>query len=73
MPAGKNDKTEAVLLRAHHEKARFFAKDNIARKMEGSKKKGRPNMSWTNSMKEATGRSPQELRRAVEDLSLIHI
>lgn len=31
----KNDKTEVVLLGAHHEKAQFFEKDNNAEKKIG--------------------------------------
>lgn len=30
MAVGKNNKTEAILLLAHHEKERFFGKDNNA-------------------------------------------
>ena len=36
-------------------------------KVEGSRKTGRPNMRWVNSIKEAIGMSLQELSRAVED------
>lgn len=32
LPIGKNDKTEAVLLREDYEKAGFFGKDNNPRK-----------------------------------------
>lgn len=31
-PEAKNDRTETVLLWAHHEKAEFLGKDNNARK-----------------------------------------
>lgn len=45
-------------------------------KLEGSRKIGRPNMRWINSMKEAIGMSLQRQRRAAEDrtlwVSLIH-
>ena len=34
---------------------------------EGSRKRGRPNMRWIDSIKEAIGMSLQELSRAVED------
>ena len=36
-------------------------------KIEGSRKRGRPNMRWTDSIKEATGVSLQLLSRAVGD------
>lgn len=60
----KNNKTEAILLRAHHEKAKVFGKDNNTGKNRGSRKRGRLNMRWIDSLKEATGRSTQELSRA---------
>ena len=45
-------------------------------KVEGSRKRGRPNMRWIDSIEEAIGMSLQELSRAVEDrtlwTSLIH-
>ena len=45
-------------------------------KVEGSRKRGRPNMRWIDSIKEAIGMSLQKLSRAVEDrrlwTSLIH-
>ena len=45
-------------------------------KPEGSRKRGRPNLRWTDSLKEATGVNLQELSRAVEDrifrIALIH-
>lgn len=36
-------------------------------KTEGSKKRGRPNTRWIDSIKEARGASLQELSGAVED------
>lgn len=72
---GKNDKTEALLFRAHHEKSGFTRKDNNAgenRRQQGKKIK----YEMDGSRKEATGMSPQELIRAGEDrtlrTSLIH-
>lgn len=51
-------------------------KTTLWRKIEGSRKRGRSNKRWSDSIKEATGVSPQELSRAVEDrilwTSLIH-
>ena len=57
---------EGVLLWAQHEKAGFFGNDNNAGKMEGSRRRGRPNMRQIDSIKESTGMmSLQELSRAV--------
>lgn len=50
---------------AYHEKAGVFRKDNNSEKVEGSRKRGRLNMRWIDYIKEAIGRSPQELSRAV--------
>ena len=63
---------QAVLLRAHHEKAGFFGGGAglMLGRTEGSRKRGRPNMRWTDFIKEATGMSLQELSRAVEDRAL---
>lgn len=44
---GKNDKTEAVLLHAHHEKAGSLEKTIMLGKIIGSRKRARPNMRWT--------------------------
>lgn len=48
----------------------------MLKKTEGSRKRGRQNMRWINSIKEAIGMCLHELSRAVEDrtrwLSLIH-
>ena len=33
----------------------------VGKKIEGSRKRGRPNMRWTDSIKEAIGLRPQEL------------
>lgn len=59
-----------------HTKEGFFGKDNNAGKIEGSKKKGRPNRRWVDSIKRATNMILQALSRAVEDrtlrTSLIH-
>lgn len=35
-------------------------------KIEGSRKRGRPNVRWIDSLKEAIGMSLQELSRAVD-------
>ena len=56
----------------------FYFSDNMRRqgsfdktvsleKTEGSRKGGRSNIRWLNSIKEAIGMSLQELSRAVED------
>ena len=37
-------------------------------KAEASRKRGRPDMRWIGSLKEAIGLCLQELRRAVEDI-----
>lgn len=42
----------------------------MLRKIEGSKKRERPNMRWIDTIKEAIGTSLQELSRAVEDGTL---
>ena len=42
----------------------------MLRKIEGSSKRGRPNMRWTDSIKEAIVTSRQELSRAVEHRTL---
>ena len=39
-------------------------------KVEGSTKRGRPNMRWIDSIKEAIGMSLQKLSRVVEDRAL---
>lgn len=39
-------------------------------KIEGSRKEGRPNMRWSDSMKEAIGMRLHKLSRAVEDRTL---
>lgn len=70
MPRGKDDKTEAVLLGAHHEKTGLFRKDNDAGKSRDSRKRGRANMRWIDSIKEAIGISLQKLHRAAEDRTL---
>ena len=48
----------------------------ILGKVEGSRKRGRPNMSWIYSIKEAIGMCLQELSKAIENkvvwASLIH-
>lgn len=60
----------------HITKAAFFKKDSDARKIRGSRKRGRPHTRRTDSLKEATGVSVQEPSRAVEDrtpwTSLLH-
>lgn len=45
-------------------------KDNNAGKTQGSRKRGRANIRWTDSIKEAIGLSLLELGRAVEDRAL---
>ena len=51
-------------------------KTTMLGKVEGSRKGGRPNRRWIDSIKKARGMSAQELSRAVEDrtlwTSLIH-
>lgn len=39
-------------------------------KIEGSRKRGRPNRRWIDSIKRARGRSLQELSRVIEDWML---
>lgn len=39
-------------------------------KIEGSRRRGRPNMRWNDFIKEITGMSLQKLRGAVEDRPL---
>lgn len=39
-------------------------------KIEGNRKEGRPNMRWSDSMKEAIGMRLHKLSRAVEDRTL---
>lgn len=48
----QNDKTEAVLRRAHHEKAGVFGKDSNAGGRGGSRERGGPDTRWTDSVKE---------------------
>lgn len=63
---GKNDETDAALLRAHREKAGFFGKHcDSGKKIEGSRKRGRALMTWSDSAKEAADASAQELSRAL--------
>ena len=66
-----------MLLWAHHEKAEFTGKKTMMPgKTESSRKRGRPNMGWTDFLKESTDFSLQGLSIAVEDRtfwgSLIH-
>ena len=55
---------------------RYLKKTITLGRVDGSRKRGRPNMRWIDPIKEVTGRSLQERNRAVEDrtlwLSLIH-
>lgn len=46
----KNDKTEAVQLRTHHEKAGFLGKTIPMGKIQGRKKRVRPNMTTLDCM-----------------------
>ena len=48
----------------------LFGKENSARRIEGSRKRGRPNVLWIDSIKEAIDTSLQELNEAVEDKTL---
>lgn len=43
----------------------FLGKTVMLGKIEGSRKRGRPNKRWIDSIIEAIGRSPRELSRAV--------
>ena len=52
---GKKVETEPVLLWAPPEKAGFSGKDNQVGKVEGSRRRGRMNVRWTDSLKETTG------------------
>lgn len=53
---------------AHHEKPRFFeTKTVMLGKIEGSKKRGKPNLRGIDSIKEAIDAILQELSRAAED------
>ena len=45
----------------------FVDKTIMLGKVEGSRKRGRANTRWADSLKGTTGLSPQELSRAVED------
>ena len=45
-------------------------KTKMLAKAEGSRKRGRPNMRWIDSIKEATDMSLQELNWAAEDRTL---
>lgn len=42
----------------------------LGKKLESSRKRGRPHRRWTDSIKEVIGRNPQELPRAAEDRTL---
>ena len=66
----KNDKTEVVLLWVYQEKAAFFGKDDNVGKNRRQKNRGKPNMRWIDSIKEAIGMSLQKLSRAAEDRTL---
>ena len=46
-----------------------LAKTIMLGKVEGSRKRGAPNMRWIDSIKGAMGMSLWELRRAVEDIT----
>ena len=48
----------------------FLEKTIMLVKVKGSRKRERPDVSWTDSIKEAPGRSLQELSRAAEDETL---
>lgn len=52
---GKNDNTEEVLLQAHREMAGFFGKVKNAGKIEGSGKRGRPDVRWMDAPEASTG------------------
>ena len=68
---GKNDKTEAVLLWAYHEKADSLETTIMLGNVDSSRKRGGPNMRWMDSLRQATGLRLQELSRAVEDRTLL--
>lgn len=51
------DKTEAVLFGAHHERYGSLKKIIMLGKIEGGRKRGRPNMKCIDSIKEAIGMS----------------
>ena len=48
----------------------YLEKTIMLGKVEGSRKRGRSNLRWTHSIKEATGTSLQELSKADEDRTL---
>ena len=62
---GKNINTETVLLGNIMRKHDYLEKAMMLGKVEGNKKRGGPNTRWIESLKEATGLSLEELRRAV--------
>ena len=64
-----NEKSEAVLLQAYHEKVGFLEKGNSAGK-NWTAGRGRQNMRWIDSIEEAIGMSLQDLRRVVKDRKL---
>ena len=76
MSGGKNDETKAVILGQITRRQHSLRKTIMVGKAEGSRKRGRPNRRWIDSLKEATSLSLQEQSRVVEDRtfwkSLIH-
>lgn len=61
----KMTKLEAVLRWAHHEKAGSLEKAVMLGKIEGSRKRGGPAVTWIDFIKEAIGGSLQQPSRAV--------
>ena len=60
--------SEAVLFGAHRENFQDpLEKTIMLEKVEGSRKRGRANTRWTDSLKEVIGASLQGLRRPVGD------
>ena len=75
-PGDKTDKTETVLVQAHHEKAGVFETENSAGKYRRQPEKKKTKVTWFDPTKGAVGMSLLLLRRAVEDrmlwTSLVH-
>ena len=53
-------------------KQNSFEKTKLVGKIEGSRKRGRANMRWIDSVKESIGMSLQALSRTVEDRTCGH-
>ena len=63
---------EANMIRLRHTMRRqdSLEKTTMPGKVEGRRKRGRPNVRWTDSIKEAISMSLRELSRAVEKKTL---